>query len=107
LTGSSLIQCHIRSKLRLLTRQLALTPGIPLGHLDLDSQDISLEFQDFVLDLAVLESCAGCRTSATCRGNSVVEAASVDFGIFSDLGCFCDDGEVRGCDTSEIVLVNL
>jgi hypothetical protein len=96
----------IRSQLCLLPGQLGLTRRIPLRDFDLDSQNIGLKLEDLVLYLAILKRLSSGGTCA-CSSNSIVEAAGVDFSIFTDLGSFGNNGKIRCSDTCEIGLVDL
>jgi hypothetical protein len=97
-TRRLLIQRHIIRQLRLLSRQLTLTPRIALRNLDLDPPHIRLQLQHLILDLAILECRPGGGFGAAGRGDGVVEAACAGFGGLGEFGGGGDDGEVGGGD---------
>jgi hypothetical protein len=84
LPSSLHIQSHISRQLLLLLSDLSIQSGLSLRLLDLKSQNISLQLQDFVLDFAILKS-GFCVSSDTLE--RVVEASSCNLGLLAYLGC--------------------
>jgi len=79
-----------------LTSQFTRTCSVSLCRLNLDSQDIGLQFQDLVLDLANLQRSSGSGTGSPSSINSIIEASGSGFSIFSYLSCLADDSQVSG-----------
>lgn len=75
-----------------------------LGLVDRKVEDLELQLEDLVLDLADLE---GVGVGTAGGGNRVVETARADLGVLGSRPGGLDDGCVGWVDVCEVVLVDL
>lgn len=104
LAGGLLVGGDVGIELLLLGGDLGAVVGAALGLGDGQVEDLELELEDLVLDLADLEGVGG---GAAGGGDGVVEAAGVDLGVLGRRPGGLDDGRVGGVDVCQVVLVDL
>lgn len=91
-------------KLLLLSSNLGAVVLAGLRLVDLQAQDLELELEDLVLDLAHRQ---GIRGIAAGGRDGIVETARLSLGVLSRHTGGLDDGQIIGVHVGEVILVDL
>lgn len=102
LPGRRRIQRNIAIELGALSRDLRARI-LSLRLLDLQPQNLKLQFEDFILNLAVLQG----RRAVARSGQLIVEPSRARLGGFGDEARILDDRQVGGGDPREVASIDL